>query len=206
MFEVIGDVSYKKIMAENEMFLRPRYDFSDPGLTVSQPGALSYPSASDMIRPGYSPYAFAPLYGSDQTQEVPIETGFELSLRAFQSRHGKTMFPSDVERERMQARQPSGIDAVSYSDAFSYFAKDSISAVPGRLFKGLHRADEIDQAVKERLTELEDEQADIRRELESDKTLTLSRRNELISNLDFAVAEDREYLESQGGLYRGRGS
>ena len=138
----------------------------------------------------------APLFGSTNIEEVPLESGFQYSLGKFREREGIGDFPSDKarERERRYGRRRT-ISEIPVSEVFSYFAEDELSQVPSDLFSGFVRGGEINAEVERRLAKLELNQVELEREIQQDRTLTVSQRTEALGQLEDRFAPQRERLE-----------
>ena len=138
----------------------------------------------------------APLFDSTNIEEVPLESGFQYSLDKFRKREGIGDFPSDKARQRDEKYgRRRTLSEIPITEAFSYFAEDELSEVSSDLFSGFVRGGEINAEVERRLAKLELNQAELEREIQQDRTLTVSERTEALGQLEEQFAPRRERLE-----------
>ena len=137
----------------------------------------------------------APLFDSANIEDVPLESGFQYSLRKYQEEHGVTVTPEDRRRRSGRQRQRT-IDEIPVSEAFGYFAEDAALDAPSDLFSGFIQGAEINSEVERRLAKLEKSQEELEREIQQDKTLTVSQRTEQLGQLEDRFGPRRDRLES----------
>ena len=136
----------------------------------------------------------APLFGSGNIADVPLVSGFQHSLRKYQEEHGVTITPEDRRRRSGRPRQRT-IDEIPVSEALGYFAESAALDAPSDLFSGFVEGAEVNSEIERRLAKLEKSQEELEREIQQDKTLTISERTAQLGQLEDRFGPQRDRLE-----------
>ena len=99
------------------------------------------------------------------------------------------------ERERRRTGRQRAFSEIPVSDAFLYISEDELLNAPSDLFSGFVQRGGVNSEVEKRLADLESNQAEIEREIQQDRTLTVSQRTEALGRLEDRFAPQRERLE-----------
>ena len=189
----ISERMVEGLLEDDSVKLTPVYPFGEVFGTDAP--FSEYPAAEDITGVRRKPYLQAPLYRSQDTDEVPLESGFEYALKKYQEEHGKTVFPGDRAARRGGRGGMAPEEEMSYLDVFSYIGMDTLASIPSDLFTGFAQKSDVNAQVAERLKKLEAEQEELKESIEADTSLTVSQRQERLEGLETRYAEQQERIE-----------
>ena len=189
----ISERMVEGLLEDDSVKLSPVYPF---GQVFGTDAPFSeYPAAEDITGIGPKPYLQAPLYSSQDVDEVPVESGFEYALKKYQEEHGKTVFPGDRAARRGGRGGMAPEEEMSYLDVFSYVGMGTLASIPSDLFRGFAQKSDVNAEVAERLKKLEAEQEELKESIEKDISLTVSQREERLEGLETRYAKQQERIE-----------